>query len=104
MNRPLPKSWAERLRERVTSAAPKKGLTVVPKGPRPSGPFPAGTLWYLPLAQAEMAAEMEGLLDPKHCADCGGRVIAATGELVKGLYCGRCWGMRQDANEPPSAA
>jgi hypothetical protein len=90
MNRPLPKSWAERLRERLTAAAPKPSIKIVPKGPRASGPFPAGLTWHEPTQQAEMMAEAEGLLGDR-CFQCGKRVIKSTGSLIGGR-CGPCDG------------
>lgn len=101
--RPLPKSWAERLRERIAEKAPKPALKVEPKRVRHSGPNIAGDRWHLPLSQAEMNAEAEGLLG-KPCADCGAKVVKASGDLIMGLYCGACFGARMDASSPPSAA
>ncbi len=96
--RPLPKNWAERLRERLAAAAPKPALKVVPKGPRASGPHPAGDKWHLPLSQAEMNAEADGLLGAR-CFTCGSRIIKSTGELIGGR-CGPCdTASRSEPNE-----
>jgi ribosomal protein S27AE len=98
MERPLPRNWKDRLRERVS--AHTQSIKVVPKGVRSSGPHPAGDTWHLPLSQAEMQAEADKLLDKRRCAGCGERVIIASGELVEGLWCGRCYGERE---RPPAA-
>jgi ribosomal protein S27AE len=98
MDRPLPRNWKDRLRERVS--AHTQSIKVVPKGVRSSGPHPAGDTWHLPLSQAEMQAEADKLLDKRRCAGCGERVIIASGELVEGLWCGRCYGERE---RPPAA-
>jgi ribosomal protein S27AE len=98
MERPLPRNWKDRLRERVS--AHTQSIKVVPKGVRSSGPHPAGDTWHLPLSQAEMQAEAEAQLSKKRCAGCGERVIIASGELVEGLWCGRCYGERE---RPPAA-
>jgi ribosomal protein S27AE len=98
MDRPLPRNWKDRLRERVS--AHTQSIKVVPKGVRSSGPHPAGDTWHLPLSQAEMQAEAEAQLSKKRCAGCGERVIIASGELVEGLWCGRCYGERE---RPPAA-
>jgi hypothetical protein len=102
--RPLPKSWPQRLRERLADAAKAHPpqLKVVPKGRR-SGPY-IGERWHSPAGQAEMNAEAEGLLSTKPCVDCGKKVIASTGELIGNPgWCGPCWGARQ-LDEPPTAA
>jgi ribosomal protein S27AE len=98
MDRPLPRNWKDRLRERVS--AHTQSIKVVPKGVRSSGPHPAGDTWHLPLSQAEMQAEAEAQLSKKRCAGCGERVIIASGELIEQLWCGRCYGERE---RPPAA-
>jgi ribosomal protein S27AE len=98
MERPLPRNWKDRLRERVS--AHTQSIKVVPKGVRSSGPHPAGDTWHLPLSQAEMQAEAEAQLSKKRCAGCGERVIIASGELIEQLWCGRCYGERE---RPPAA-
>jgi hypothetical protein len=97
--RPLPKDWKQRLRERLITAAPKRGLEVRPKGPRTSGPY--GENWHLPLSQAEMQAEADAQLG-EMCFQCGSRIIKATGELINGR-CGPC-DTATKADEPPHAA
>jgi hypothetical protein len=106
--RPLPRSWKERVRERLAEAAKQSSrLTVVPK--RTSGPHICGDKWHLPPAQFQMNAEHEGLMSEKRCCDCGKKVIAATGNLIgtPGL-CGPCAHRRLSADHPdripPSAA
>jgi hypothetical protein len=99
--RPLPKGWKEKVREllpRTTTPA----LKIEPKGVRNSGPFPAGNKWYLPLSQAEMNAEAEGLLGEK-CFTCGSRIIKATGELLGGR-CGPCNTATMGDTASPDAA
>jgi hypothetical protein len=103
--RPLPKSWSDRIRERLAEAAklhPEKQIRVVPKGPRASGPH-LGERWHSPVGQAELQADDDKLLDQKRCAGCGCRVIIATGALIEGLWCGLCNRTRV-SDDPPSAA
>jgi hypothetical protein len=100
MERPLPRNWKDRLRERVS--AHTQSIKVVPKGVRTSGPHPAGDTWHLPLSQAEMQAEADAQLG-EMCFQCGSRIIKATGELINGR-CGPCDTASRAADEPPHAA
>jgi hypothetical protein len=80
--RPLPRSWKERLRERLAEASKVSSrLTVVPK--RNSGPHIAGDRWHLPAAQAEMVATRcqfcrvdEATVYVKVCETCNGLMHA----------------------------
>jgi hypothetical protein len=94
--RPFPKDWKQRLRERVS--AHTQSIKVVPKGVRSSGPHPAGDTWHLPPQQFAMS--YADLLSVKRCAGCGCHVVKASGELIEGLWCGRCFGERE---HPPAA-
>ena len=103
MKRPLPKSWPDRVREKLRQVArdnPDLHITVTPRH-RISGPHPAGDTWHTPEGQKALN-ELLG----DHCADCGRRVIRATGDLLQGLYCGPCMGARDDAANrlPPAGA
>jgi ribosomal protein S27AE len=104
--RPFPKGWKAKVNgfkdalAKRAAERPDLRISVAPKGPRASGPHPAGDTWHLPLSQAEMQAEAEAQLSKKRCAGCGERVIIASGELVEGLWCGRCYGERE---RPPAA-
>jgi hypothetical protein len=101
--RPLPKSWKERVRERLAEASKVSSrLTVVPK--RNSGPHIAGDTWHLAPQQFQMQAEAEGLLSEKRCAGCGNKIFKSSGELIGNPgRCGPCHGAWQQ-DEPPSAA
>ena len=99
--RPLPKNWHERVRDLLPRTT-KPALRVEPKGPRSSGPHPAGDTWHQPPQQFAMDAEAAGLMSEKPCAHCGKKVIAATGELIGGLWCGPCATARDV--DPPNAA
>jgi hypothetical protein len=105
--RPFPKGWKAKVNgfkdalAKRAAERPDLKISVSPKGPRASGPY--GNNWHLPLQQDEMQADADKLLNPTPCAGCGRRVIASTGEMIDGLWCGPCATAR-NVDEPPTAA
>jgi hypothetical protein len=105
--RPFPKGWKAKVNgfkdalAKRAAERPDLRISVAPKGPRASGPHPAGDTRHQEPEQDRMElAAQEG--DP--CADCGTRVLKSSGPLIRGLYCGKCWGLREATSDPLNAA